>query len=454
MSRLGYRLRHSLATVALASAALAITSAPAAAGTATITSGADNGPGSLRAAVAAANADPSITTISFAPDLTVELASEVRFTGSQDLRIDGRNSTVSGATAAPDTDTWDSGLLVATGGGDLSISQLIFADSFNNGLAVFVPTGGDDVAITLDRVTVRDAQFHGVLIDAQASSGYNTDDVIHPECTDPYAVDAGVSIDIVVTKTSITGAGVLDGFDTSLATGCPQDFDGLRVDQGGAGDITGTIVKSTFDGNLADGAELDEKGAGSVIVDVAKSTFDHNGDTVEIECTAGIDGCVEGDLIADLDDGFDIDEEGPGDLIASMSKTTANGNFDEGLDFDEAGDGDIEVEVIGVTAIGNNDEAFKASEEDAGDVEVEIDKSMFVDGGDDGTQIEEEGDGDIEVEIAKSTVTGNGKFGVKVEQSDAGEGELEIDKSDLRGNDDGAVETEGVDDIEVTKTQV
>src|SRR6056297_2795536 len=83
-----------------------------------VTSGADSGPGSFRAAIDAANLDPAIDTVRFHSGLHVDLLDEVVFTGEQDLTISGRNSTISGASVAPDTDTWDSGLFVATGGGD------------------------------------------------------------------------------------------------------------------------------------------------------------------------------------------------------------------------------------------------------------------------------------------------------------------------------------------------
>lgn len=452
--RFSPRAVRALTAIALLAALPVLTAAPAsAAGPVQVTSGADTGPGSFRAAVDAANADPRITTITFATRATVELTDEVRFTGPQDLTINGTGATVSGASIGADTDTWDSGLFVAAGGGDLSISRLTFADSFNNGVAVFVPEGTGKIDVDLDRVVVTDAQFHGVLVDGQSTTGYNTDDVIHPACTDPYAVDAGVTIDLDVSRTVVTGSGRLDDYDFSLATGCPQDFDGLRVDQGGTGDIVGSIERSNFDTNLADGVELDEKGDGDVDVVVSRTTFDGNGDTASIECTTG-DGCDLGDTLADLDDGFDIDEEGDGDLVAHVSRSTVDANFDEGLDFDEAGEGSIVVTVERVTATGNNDEALKASEEDGGDIVATISRSSFLDGGDDGTQIEEFDDGDVDVTVERSTVTGNGNDGVKVEQADDGSGSLRIDRSDLRDNDDDPVDTDGIDDVQITRTEV
>jgi hypothetical protein len=452
-----------LAASALAVAGVALTAQPAQASSSSsslrVTSDADSGPGSFRAAVEAANLDQAIDTISFEQGLHVELLDEVVFTGQQDLTIAGRNSTISGAAAAPDTDTWDSGLFVATGGGDLEIGRLTFEDSFNNGIAVFLPAGSGDVEIDLTRVIVRGAQFHGVLIDGQSTTGYNTDDVVHFACSDPYPVDSGSSIRLDVVRTEITGAGQLaGGYDISLLTGCPQDFDGLRVDQGAEGDITGSIVRSSFDENLADGVELDEKGDGGVDVVVARTSFVSNGATVEIECTAEYlaspeylaaadpEACDAGDFLADLDDGFDIDEEDAGDLVADVSRVSADANSDEGLDFDEAGEGDIVVTVRRVDAIGNTDEAFKASEEDGGDVIVNIARSTFDTVDNDGVQVEEEGAGSVDVVIVRTTVTGRDGDGVRIDEADAGDLRVDVARSSFVGSPDAGLRFEQADD--------
>jgi hypothetical protein len=305
------RIRFVTALAALSLAGLGLAVTPAQAAAPGVSSEAE-----FLAAVGAANGDPSITEIVFAPNAVIELTDEVRYTGAQDLTLVGRGATLSGATVIADTDTWGSGLFVSQSGGDLTVERLTFADSFNNGLAVFLPEGSGTVEIVLDQVTVTDAQFHGVLIDGQATTGYNTDDFIHPDCVDPHPTNSGTSIDITVDRSVITGAGQLVGYDISQATGCPQDFDGLRVDQGGDGDLIADLDRSTFDGNLADGVELDEKGDGSVDATVDRSTFNDNGDTVAIDCTVE-EFCGDdlGQEIEDLDDGFDIDEEDAGDLI-------------------------------------------------------------------------------------------------------------------------------------------
>ncbi len=453
--------------VALSLAAV-FTAAPAGAGNSGKSSKAVSTEAELIAAVDAANTDSSIRRIEFTRHAVIELTDEVRYTGTQDLTLVGRDATISGATVGPDTDTWDSGLFVSESGGDLTVLDLTFADSFNNGLAVFLPAGGSDVEITLKDVTVTNAQFHGVLIDGQATTGYNTDDFIHPNCVDPYATNAGVDIDIDVDQSSITGAGQVAGYDISQATGCPQDFDGLRVDQGGDGDLKAKLVRSVFDGNLADGVELDEKGEGSVNARVSRSTFNNNGDTEPITCTVESE-CDDdlGEEIEDLDDGFDIDEEDGGDLYVTVSRSQVNDNKDEGMDMDEAGGGSIVAKVANTEASRNGDEGYKASEADAGDNTANIARSTFEGAGNDQIEVEsEDGDGSgtvtvnvnrisstgadgsavkaveddggaVFVTVRQSTLTGNGEWGVEAE---GGSGSVDVFSSDLSGNADGDVE--------------
>ena len=434
------RFVTALAALSLAGFGLAVTPAQAAAPG--VSSEAE-----FVAAVDAANGDPSITEIVFAPNAVIELTDEVRYTGEQDLTLIGRGATLSGATVGADTDTWGSGLFVSESGGDLTVERLTFADSFNNGLAVFLPEGSGTVEIVLDQVTVTDAQFHGVLIDGQATTGYNTDDFIHPECEDPYFVNSGTSIDITVDRSVITGAGQLVGYDISQATGCPQDFDGLRVDQGGDGDLIADLDRSTFDGNLADGVELDEKGDGSVDATVDRSTFNDNGDTIAIDCTVE-EFCGDdlGEEIEDLDDGFDIDEEDAGDLIVSVSRSEVNDNRDEGMDMDEAGEGSIVGTVTKTEASRNGDEGYKASEADGGDNTADISKSRFEDAGNDQIEVESEdgdGSGTVTVNVSKITSTGADGSGVKAVEDDGGVVFVTVDKSTLTDNGEWGVEAAG-----------
>lgn len=444
--------------------------------TANVTNGNDDGPGSFRAAVEAANTDDSIDKIRFAPGLVVDLETDVVYTGDQDLEISGRGATVSGATGDPAADensTWGGGLFVSESTGDLEITNISFVDSFNNGVAVFLPESDGTVKVKLTNVKISGSQFHGLLVDGQSTTGYNTDDVVHENCVEPYPLDAGVTIAIEIKNSTVVGNGALDpSFDTSIATGCPQDFDGVRVDQGGDGDIEADIKSSHFDRNLADGMELDETGDGSVYADVKNSTFDGNGETMPPSDRPDL---------TDFDDGLDIDEAGNGDIVAMVKNTSLSGNFDEGLDLDEAGEGDVEVDVKNSVADGNTDEGLKADEEDGGDLmvkikntsssggldddgvslgetgdgdlEADIKNSHFDDNNGDGLNIGSEDDGVLEVEVKNSTATGNDGRGIDAEHDGDDTGStLDVKNSDLSGNGDESIRTRG--DIEVTLKNV
>lgn len=457
--------RRSLLAAAMLTASLVATAVPAtAAHVVTVTSPDDAGTGSFRDAVEIANGDPDVTVIEFAEGLTVELDDDLVFTGVQDITILGNGSTVSGATGDVHDDTWDGGLFVATGGGDLTVRSLMLADSFDNGLAVFLPEGDASFTLTLDKVTVDGAQFHGVLVDGQATGSYNTADAIQPGCDDPYAIDTDTEITLDIKRTTVTDAGVLAGdFDASLATGCPQDFDGLRVDQGGEGSITGTVDRSSFDENLADGIELDEIGDGDVVTLVTRSTFVDNGLTEAVECSAAyydVDVDDRGDcdgvgtFVEDLDDGFDIDEAGDGDIDLTAVRLTVDGNRDEGLDLDEAGGGDILLRVDRLEAHGNNDEAVKASEEDGGSIHASLIRAEITEGDGDAVELEEEGSGDNNVTVDRVEIIGNGGEGLKVEEADDGVVKVNLTRAEITDNDGNGIEVEqegnGVEGSEVT----
>lgn len=416
------------ATVALATTLAA--SVGFAHGTVRVTSEANDGPGSFRAAVEAANANHGISRIVFKRGLEIEVESDVTYTGAQKLTLVGRGSTVTASEDAVPAPTWDGGLFASTGGADLRIQKLGFYDSPNNGIGVFLPADAEGtVELVLSNVTVDGARFHGVFFDGQSTTGFNTDDVLHPDCVDPYPVDAPASMEIAVWGSTITNNGTLaGGFDTgtpfevdgeTVLTGCPADFDGIRVDDGGDGGIQGSVVFSTVDDNLADGIEFDDTGAGGVSLFAAATRIHGNGET-------GTD---------DLDDGLDIDEAGEGSLEAVLIGLSIRDNRDEGLDFDEAGEGDVVVIVRGTDSSANEDEGFKIDEEDEGNLTVQVSRSSFDDSlSQDGVDLTEEGDGSFFGVFLQTLIQGNDGDAIDADQEDAGEGALIAIGSDFTGN--------------------
>lgn len=402
--------------------------------------GGDSGAGSFRAAIERANQDARVGTIRFARNLEVTLESDVVYTGEQRLSIRGQGGALSGSAVAPPAETWDGGLFASTGGADLTIRDLAFLDSFNNGLGIFVPESKRGrVTVQLTDVRIDSSRFHGLFFDGQATTGFNTDDVLHPLCEDPYPVDSPASLRLVVRRSEITNNGTLSGgFDTgvpieidgeSVLTGCPADFDGIRVDDGGTGGIDGSISGSVVNGNLADGIEFDERGEGSVLLVASRSEVSRNGET-------GTD---------DLDDGIDLDEADAGDLVAYLADVSITENRDEGLDFDEAGEGSAVVLLYRVDASENEDEGFKIDEEEAGDVVVKVFHSVIASSlSQDGVDLTEEGEGDFSGLFVSTEITGNDGSGLKAEQADDGVGSLRVIRSDLTGNADASLDLEGI----------
>lgn len=434
-------VRSLVAGLGLGLVLIAAPSAHAADAVRLVTSGDDAGPGSFRAAIEEANADPSVRRIVFRPGLTVTLLSDVVYTGAQTLSIHGNGSEVIGDPAAPPADTWDGGLFQATGGGDLRISNLAFRQSFNNGIGVFVPAEqSGTVSVSLKDVTIERSRFHGLFFDGQSSSGFNTDGVIHPDCTDPFPFDSDASLSLSVQRSEVSDNGTLvGGFDTgtefevdgeTFLTGCPADFDGVRVDDGDAGSIHAVISRSRVEGNLADGIEYDETGEGGVSAVITHTDVAGNGNT-------GTD---------DLDDGFDIDEAGDGNLRVLVVHSSFTDNFDEGLDFDEDDAGAVLATFVHVEASRNEDEGFKIDETGPGDLRSFVIASTINNSlSQQGIDLTEEDAGDYDVLLVRTEVTGNDDEGLASEQVEPGTGQLTLIRSDLTDNGDPSLDLEGIE---------
>jgi hypothetical protein len=430
-----------------------------------VTSAADSGEGSLRAALAAAaNAEsPAVIAILAEEDIAIE--STLSYTGTAPLAIFGTGQTISSANNVT--------LLQSAEGADLYIRRLDFAGpgGFDMqargdrdgpaGKGIFIDVREDQqgmVTLELESVSVTGTAGHGVHVS---------------DCS--LADDCGGG-----------GGGAGEGSDASISVRLADvtidgaargsfDADGLRVDERGPGDILFSASGSAFTGVGADGVELDEGQAGDVIVRVTGSAFEVNGDycdpgrlaqfmpddpegafeqgamaeadipgpvtgspddaCFEREVDTHDDGSVaEYEIGIDVDDGFDVDEAGPGSIRAVVEQTGIAGNFDEGLDFDEEGPGDISIALIGTTGIDNSDDAYKHSEEGAGSVSGVMIGATAQGNGGVGAVFEEEGDGDVRVMARGVTTVSNddGETGLEVVQEDAGEGALMVMDSDIQ----------------------
>ncbi|MFK8047429.1 MAG: hypothetical protein AB8B81_03230, partial [Halioglobus sp.] len=366
---------------------------------------------SLRAAVESASLDSSIRSIEFERNSRIQLTAPVVFTGSQALSILGNGSIVDGALAGEfvlDDDltaTTEDGSLVFNTSEALTIRNLSVINSATRGIVVNIPSDsvGSDVAVTLDGVRIRNSALFGLHIDD------NSDEFDDGQS----GSEVGIYLQVLFSSFTENGTGAID-------------FDGVRVDERGEGDITAFFFNTRISANGGDGMELDEAGNGDVAASLLNVTLRNNGNFNP----------------EDLDDGFDIDEAGEGDVLLTLNNVKLNGNHDEGLDVDEAGEGNVDVRLRKVTAVGNADEAIKIDEEDEGDINANLRKVTVRRSGDDGIQFTELGEGKIDAKLSRVVVTGSAKFGIKLEQwfvedestSVESEGRVRINRVRLSGN--------------------
>lgn len=438
-----------------------------------VTSSADSGQGTLRAALAAASVADAPVTIAITATGAIMFDNTLVYSGTAPLAIVGSGQTLASTNNVT--------LLAATRGADLSISDLTFQGpggfSIENrgdlagpaGKGIFVALREDQdgvVRLDLSDVTVRDTAGHGVHV---------SDCTLADACGGGSGGGGGgsdASIELRLNRVTISNVGQ-GGFDA----------DGIRVDERGAGDIVFHAIASTFTGVGADGVELDEGQGGDVVVQVVSSAFLDNGSYCNPAVLSGFmpaetegsfrkgrvaqsdipgpvtgspdDRCIERDLdlyndgsveayefAIDLDDGFDIDEAGPGSIRAVVVRSDISGNRDQGLDLDEEGAGDVLLTLVGTVGSDNGDDGLKTSEEDAGSVMARMVEAAALRNGGTGVVFEEEDGGDVSVSAIDLWTRHNdgGDTGLEVTQDDAGEGSLSLITSRIE---DG-LETEGV----------
>jgi hypothetical protein len=398
------RLFVVLAATALALGQVATSTTIASSGAVLVLNNHDAGAGSFRAAIAQANADPGVKHIQFTGRVSViALRQSVIFTGAQALTINGNSATIDGSGIAAGA------ALLATGGGDLEISRLTVRNAPAEGIAVEVPpTATGTQRLTLFRVEISGNRGHGVLVNDQV-------DPSAPEGELPNQEGSAASVDVSVVNSRFTN----NGYSVS-------DRDGLRVNEGGAGDLVITVKHSVAADNAADGIEVDERGAGDVRVDVFGSEIVRNGKFDP----------------ADLDDGFDIDEYADGSVVGIVAFTTASDNYEEGLDFNENNAGDLRVGLWRVVVNGNGEEGVDYEEDDdfagGGDlVTVMLDvetNGNGVNGGDAGLKIREKGDGSLLALVSGVEASHNAIGGISVREDAAGTLRSTIHRATAAGN--------------------
>lgn len=398
------RLFPVLAAAVLALSHAATNTTLASSSSVLVSNGNDAGPGSFRDAVEQANADPGVTLIQFARRVTVvPLLQPVVFTGSQPLIIDGKGAALEGAGIALGP------AFQATGGGDLSVLHLTVRNAPAEGIDVQVPPSATGtIRVSLTRVSIVGNKGHGVLVNDQEDP--STTDGVQPN---PNGSAASVAVSVLNSRFERNGYSV-------------SDRDGLRVNEGGEGDLIITVKNSVAADNGADGIEVDERGRGDVRVDVRGTEVVRNGP-------------FDPD---DLDDGFDIDEYDDGSVIGVVAYTVASDNYEEGFDFNENNAGDLRVDLYQVVANGNREEGVDYEEDDdfagggdlvAGMLRVTT-NGNGASGGDAGLKIREKGDGLLDVVLSRIEASNNVIGGLSVREDALGSLRAVVERASTLSN--------------------
>ncbi|MFN0099572.1 MAG: hypothetical protein ACKVS7_12915 [Gemmatimonadaceae bacterium] len=427
-------------------------------------SAADAGPGSLRAAMDAANGDPRISTIEIEKRVRrIALIGPITYTGEQSLRIDGNGAIVDGAGLPEGANG-----LTLNAGPRTEIDDLAVIDAPGSGIAILVPVTATGVRhISLDEVRVEGNVEHGVLINDQAD--YLTD----PDATTNTGSEASLRVDISRSTFRANGFGFIDR-------------DGLRVNEGGAGDLVASISATKVIGNGGDGVELDERGDGKAEFSVLFTDLLENGGFTAEDYDDGIDvdEADAGDIIGrfwfvrandNFEQGVDLNENGAGDMKVTMFQVEGSRNAEEGIEFEEdddvAGGGDIIATLVAVTTNGNGaldgDAGLKLREKGDGNLDARLNGIKASDNvirgvelredaagslmgsvtnvttsrnGGEGLRFDENGDGDLVGEVSIATAVDNAEAGIHAEQQAPGAGALTVKRLSASGNPDGDVE--------------
>lgn len=417
----------------LAMAGVPATAAAADSETIEVTSAANAGPGSFREAIAMAEELSADARVVLPDELDVQLNSPVVYEGTGRLRIIGNGSTIRPAAGWTADATPDSGLFVSRSEANLRFKQITFKDSPNNGVAVFLPNeASGDYTLIMKEVAITGSEFHGLLVDGQHTPGYDTAGVFHRGCEDVHPVNSPATINLALRDSFFDGNGRVEGaFDSTIETGCPIDFDGIRADEGGHGSLWTYMARVSASDNGGDGVELDERGRGIVRSMSKDSTFDRNG-------FGNPD---------DPDDGYDIDEDTSGQVWARFLGGSASDNADEGVDIDESDNGHLELIVTFFDANRNNEEGIKADEASKGRLAVHITgTSVSASLSNDGMELTEEDGGHLWATLANVAASGNSNDGIKFAESEGGTVQATFTSVTASANgDDGLVISEDLD---------
>ncbi len=426
-----------------------------------VSSAADAGAGSFRAAIDEANADPSVTEIRLSSGLgTIASASPLVYSGPQAIAIVGGGAVVDASAAGGD------GLVLAAHSA-VSVRDLTVRSAQGNGISVLVDGAATGIVnVVLTNVEVQGNGGHGVLVNDQV------DYLSNPDATTNGGSDATLHVEV-------TGSRFIENGFSAL------DRDGLRLNEGGLGDLDVQLNDLVVRGNGGDGIELDERSEGSALFKLRGSTLTGNGSFSAEDYDDGIDvdeldagdlrGAITNSTISDnweqgvdlnenhaghlviamtdvvasgnAEEGIEFEEDddfaGGGDLVATLVRTTTNGNArndgDAGLKLREKGDGNVDAHITGAISNGNTAGGILIREDAGGNLTTTVRDAVANQNAGHGIQYDENGNGVLSGKLIGATANQNTSAGVQAEQATSGTGSLVIAGLSASGNTSGAV---------------
>jgi predicted outer membrane repeat protein len=242
-----------------------------------VTSSANSGPGSYRAAINAANDDTAPVTISFATDLLVQITDDVTYTGDQALDLQGHGARIDGGGAHQ--------ILAAPLSPEVSVTDMVLRNGSSNAGGGAIETGGS-VSITTSQLignTATDsggaiaASGGGVKVDRSTLRGNTTED-------DGGAIRTSGGFILLTESTvedneSTGGAGGALRTSSGAVSTYSSTVSGNTAAGDGGGIRTGSaevlLTHSTFADNSSGGAGGAVRSGGAP-VEVVNSTFTEN----------------------------------------------------------------------------------------------------------------------------------------------------------------------------------
>lgn len=388
-----------------------------------VTTTAEHGEGSLRAALAAASAQAAPAQVVIFADGEIAISETLHYAGRAPLAIFGNATRI--------TATQDITLFSATGGGDLYLRNLAFDGPGGWGMeqrSTAEPGRGIHVVLPPDRSGLFSLELESLQVTGTAGHGIHVTDCAacpaaeaaqEPGAEEDAAsgaqaeVEAGAQAEVQA-GAALPGAGAAASlalrFDAVEVRGTGRGrfgTAGVLVEEHGPGDLSVVLNTARIAENGGTGLSLREAGEGGLILRSFGSAFEMNGDfcaseqlvpflpdpaqasfepgmkslkdlpapvaaTPEDACFAREvrrheDGSVASYRFAVLGGGgVHVVETGPGSLDAVMERAGVIGNLGTGLDLGESGPGDLRSTLIGSFARDSGGDAYRQAESGAG----------------------------------------------------------------------------------------